>query len=353
LHSIPSAYPDPIEAAPDLHDLPRLPVRHLLGIAELTGHDILSIFHTALRLRDDILRPHRKSDLLRGRTIVNLFAEPSTRTRSSFELAERRMGADVVNFSAVESSFTKGETLLDTVRNIEAMHVDAIVVRHSAAGVPRYLAERCSSIFINAGDGRHEHPTQALLDTLTLYERWCGEEMEDRGSRNDAASNSALRTPHSVLPFSGRRVTIVGDILHGRVALSNIYALQKLGAEVAVCAPPTLIPCGIERLGVRVFNRLEEAIEFSDALNMLRVQKERMDRAFFPSVGEYTRLFGLNHWKLRDLKKELLILHPGPINRGVELDSETADGPRSVILEQVENGVAVRMAVLGMLLGGE
>jgi aspartate carbamoyltransferase catalytic subunit len=233
--------------------------------------------------------------------------------------------------------------------------------------VPRYLAERCSSIFINAGDGRHEHPTQALLDTLTLYERWCageielgGSRMEDGGWRDTSSPHSALHTPHSALhtphsalPFSGRRVTIVGDILHGRVALSNIYALQKLGAEVAVCAPPTLIPCGIGRLGVRVFNRLEEAIEFSDALNMLRVQKERMDRAFFPSVGEYTRLFGLNHWKLRDLKKELLILHPGPINRGVELDSETADGPRSVILEQVENGVAVRMAVLGMLLGGE
>lgn len=354
-----------------MHDLPRLSVRHLLGIDELTREDILSIFHTALALRDELLRNHGRSDLLRGRTVVNLFAEPSTRTRSSFELAERRMGADVLNFSAVESSFTKGETLLDTVRNIEAMHVDAIVVRHSAAGVPRYLAERCRSIFINAGDGRHEHPTQGLLDTLTLYEQWTEQRDEVGGRREEGqraegggrsqnrdwnenqAFDSTPTHPSSFIPhpFAGRRVTIVGDILHGRVALSNIYALQKLGAEVAVCAPPTLIPRGIEELGVRVFNRLEEAIEFSDALNMLRVQKERMDRAFFPSVGEYTRLFGLNHWKLRDLKKDLLILHPGPINRGVEIDSETADGPRSVILQQVENGVAVRMAVLGMLLG--
>jgi aspartate carbamoyltransferase catalytic subunit len=313
---------------------PRLSVGHLLGIAELTRQDILAIFRTALRLRETVLRGRERANPLRGRTVVNFFAESSTRTRSSFELAERRMGADVLNFSANESSFTKGETLLDTVRNIEAMHVDAIVVRHSSAGVPWYLADRCRSIFINAGDGRHEHPTQGLLDTLTLYERWGGS--ADDGSQ---------------IGFEGRRVTIVGDIMHGRVALSNIYALQKLGAEVAVCGPPTLIPRGIEELGVRVFHRLAEAIEFSDALNMLRVQKERQDRAFFPSTGEYTRLFGLNHRMLRDLKKDLLILHPGPINRGIELDSETADGPRSLILQQVENGVAVRMAVLGMLLG--
>jgi len=258
--------------------------------------------------------------------------ENSTRTRSSFELAGRRLGADVLNFAAETSSVAKGETLLDTVRNIEAMHVDAVVIRHSAAGVPWFLAERCSPVFINAGDGRHEHPTQALLDMVTLYERW-----HDPG------------TPEKT-GFEGKRVTIVGDILHGRVALSNIYALQKLGASVAVCAPPTLVPRGIEDLGVRVFLRLEEAIEFSDALNMLRVQRERQDRAFFPSIGEYSRLFGLNHYKLRGLRKPLLLLHPGPINRGVELDSETADGPFSVILRQVENGVAVRMAVLALLL---
>jgi len=283
-------------------------------------------------MRDEILRMERRVGLLHGLTIVNLFVENSTRTRSSFELAGRRLGADVLNFAAETSSVAKGETLLDTVRNIEAMHVDAVVIRHSAAGVPWFLAERCSPVFINAGDGRHEHPTQALLDMVTLYERW-----HDPG------------TPEKT-GFEGKRVTIVGDILHGRVALSNIYALQKLGASVAVCAPPTLVPRGIEDLGVRVFLRLEEAIEFSDALNMLRVQRERQDRAFFPSIGEYSRLFGLNHYKLRGLRKPLLLLHPGPINRGVELDSETADGPFSVILRQVENGVAVRMAVLALLL---
>jgi aspartate carbamoyltransferase catalytic subunit len=326
-------YSNLIESETDIRDLPGLSVRHLLGIADLTRQDILAIFRTALELRDNVLRAHLRSDLLRGCTIVNFFAEPSTRTRSSFELAERRMGADVLNFNAEASSFAKGETLLDTVRNIEAMHVDAIVVRHNAALVPWFLAERCRSIFINAGDGRHEHPTQGLLDTLTLYERW------GNGGTEEA-------------PFAGRRVTIVGDILHGRVALSNIYALQKLGAEVAVCGPRTLIPHGITDLGVQVFHRLDEAIDFSDALNMLRVQRERQDRGFFPNISEYARLYGLHHQRLRNLGKELLILHPGPINRGVELDSETADGPRSVILQQVENGVAIRMAVLGMLLGG-
>ena len=264
-----------------------------------------------------------------------MFAENSTRTRSSFELAERRLGSTVLNFSAQSSSLAKGETLLDSVLNIEAMHVDAIVIRHSAAGVPWFLSRHCSSTFINAGDGRHEHPTQALLDTLTLYERW-----------HDSANADATG-------FEGKRVAIVGDILHGRVALSNIYALQKLGAEVAVCGPPTLIPRGIAELGVRVFHRLAEAAEFADALNMLRVQHERQDRAFFPSVGEYSKLFGLRHYMLRSLKKHLLILHPGPINRGVELDSETADGPNSVVLPQVENGVAVRMAVLALLLANQ
>lgn len=309
-------------------------MRHLLGIATLTRQDILALLGEAFRFRNELLRPGRKSTILAGRTIVNLFAENSTRTRSSFEIAERRLGADVLNFSAEASSFAKGETLLDTVRNIEAMHVDAIVIRHSAGLAPWFLAERCSSIFINAGDGRHEHPTQALLDLATLYEVW-----------NDPARPE-------LSGFEGKRVTIVGDILHGRVALSNIYGLQKLGAEVAVCAPPTLLPKGIEELGVRTFYRLDEAIEFSDALNMLRIQRERQDRAFFPSTTEYSRLFGLNHHKLRRLDKELLVLHPGPVNRGVELDSEVADGPASLILRQVENGVAVRMAVLAVLMGG-
>jgi aspartate carbamoyltransferase catalytic subunit len=313
-------------------ELPRLSVRHLLGISDLTREDILAVLRVARALRGNTLRAHRKSDLLDGMTVVNLFAENSTRTRSSFELAERRLGADILNFASESSSIAKGETLLDTVRNIEAMHVDAIVIRHSAGGAPWFLAGRCSSIFINAGDGRHEHPTQALLDALTLYDIW--------------GSSDPGRTG-----FEGKRVTIVGDILHGRVALSNIYALQKLGAEVAVCAPRTLLPRGIEELGVRSFTRLEEAIEFSDALNMLRIQRERQDRAFFPSASEYVRLFGLNHRMLRELNRELLILHPGPINRGIELDSEVADAPYSLILRQVENGVAVRMAVLAMLLG--
>lgn len=313
-------------------DLPRLSTRHLLGISELSREDIIAVLRTALQFKAELSGPHGRSTHLAGCTVVNLFAENSTRTRSSFELAERRLGADVLNFSSGASSFAKGETLLDTVRNIEAMRVDAIVIRHGAGLAPWFLAERCSSVFINAGDGRHEHPTQGLLDLLSLYERWHDPE-----------------TP-GMTGFEGRRVTIVGDILHGRVALSNIYGLLKLGAEVAVCGPPTLIPRGIEELGVRRFFRLEEAIEFSHALNMLRIQHERQDRGFFPTTAEYARLFGLNHRRLRSLEKELLILHPGPINRGIELDSETADGPLSLILRQVENGVAVRMAVLAMLL---
>jgi aspartate carbamoyltransferase catalytic subunit len=310
-----------------------LSVRHLLGISDLDRADLLTILRLGLTFRDRLLRPGIKSDLLYGRTIVNLFAESSTRTRSSFELAERRLGADILNFSVEASSFTKGETLLDTVRNIEAMHVDAIVVRHSAAGVPWFLAERCASVFVNAGDGRHEHPTQALLDALTLYERWHDPAAPDRTG------------------FEGKRVTIVGDIMHGRVALSNIFALQKLGAEVAVCAPPTLLPRGIGDLGVEVFTRLSDAIAYSDALNMLRIQKERQDRAFFPSIAEYTRYFGIDHRTLRTVDHPLLILHPGPINRGIELDAESADGPASLILRQVENGVAIRMAVLALLVG--
>ena len=309
----------------DVTDLPTLSVRHLLGISELTRDDILAIIDTARRFRELHLRARRPSELLRGCAIVNLFAESSTRTRSSFELAERRLGADVLNFNTDASSFGKGETLLDTVRNLEAMHVDAIVIRHAVAGVPHFLAQRCGSVFINAGDGRHEHPTQALLDCMTLLEHWNGS-------------------------LDGRRVAIVGDIVHGRVAMSNILALQKLGAQVAVCGPPTLIPRGIEALGVRVFHQLDDAIEFADALNMLRVQRERQDRAFFPSLGEYARYFGLHRRRAAAIDKPLLVMHPGPINRGIELDTETADGPRSVILEQVENGVAIRMAVLALLV---
>lgn len=333
-----SALRSPAQPASDYSDLPRLSVKHLLGIAELTREDILNVFRVALRFRDSLLRPGLHTDLLGHRRIVNLFAEGSTRTRSSFELAERMLGAAIMNFNAEGSSFAKGETLLDTVRNIEAMHVDAIVIRHSIGGSPWFLAEHCGSVFLNAGDGRHEHPTQGLLDTLTLYERW-------GPPATGAAADGSAATG-----FEGKKVCIVGDILHGRVALSNIYALQKLGAEVAVCGPPTLIPRGIETLGVTVFHHLEQAIEFADALNMLRVQRERQDRGFFPSTGEYSRYFGLNRFKTAAIDKDMLVLHPGPINRGVELDSETADGDRSVILAQVENGVAVRMAVLAMLL---
>lgn len=306
-------------------DLPKLSVRHLLGVSELSRVDITSIIETAFRFREKHLRSGVAGDQLNGRTIVNLFAESSTRTRSSFELAEMRLGARVLNFQSDASSIGKGETLLDTVRNIEAMHVDAIVIRHAVAGVPWFLSGRCSSVLINAGDGRHEHPTQALLDCMTLHEKWRGN-------------------------FAGKRVVIVGDVLHGRVAMSNILALQKLGAEVGVCGPPTLIPRGIETLGVRVFHRLDDAIDFADALNMLRVQRERQDRGFFPSLGEYARYFGLNRRRMQRVTKPLIILHPGPINRGIELDSETADGDNAVILDQVENGVAVRMAVLAMTL---
>lgn len=319
------------------HPLPRittppLSVRHLLSTADLTRDDILAVFTTALAFRREILRVGRRSSHLAGRTVINLFMESSTRTRSSFELAERRLGANVLNFHTEGSSVSKGETLLDTVRNIEAMHADGIVVRHSAAGAPWFLARRCTSIILNGGDGRHEHPTQALLDALTLFELW--------GNPLDTTRTG----------FEGKRVTIVGDILHGRVALSNIHALHTLGADVAVCAPPTLIPAGIERLDVRVFNKLDDALLWSDAVNMLRVQRERQDRGFFPSLSEYSRLFGLNRFRLRRVTRDLVVMHPGPINRGVELDSETADGPWSVILKQVENGIAVRMAVLAMLM---
>lgn len=316
-----------------LMSLPHLSVQHLLGIRELTREDLLAIFRVARQMRENFLIPGRRSDLLAGKTVVNLFVEDSTRTRNSFQLAASRLGASVLNVTGGGSSLSKGETLLDTVRVIEAMRVDAIVLRHSAACAPHFLAERCSSIFVNAGDGRHEHPTQALLDAFTLSERW-----------HDPAKPD-------LTGLEGRLVTIVGDIAHGRVALSNILALRKLGARVAVCGPPTLIPRGIEELGAEVIPTMDEAIERSDALNMLRMQLERQKGAFVPSLSEYSRIFGLNRYRLRAAGREdLLVMHPGPINRGVELDSETADSDNSVILQQVANGVAVRMAVLGMLL---
>ena len=314
-------------------DLPKLSVRHLLGIRELSVRDILTILHVAGRMRKDYLEPGVAGDLLKGKTIVNLFIEDSTRTRNSFQLAETRLGGSPLNVTGGGSSLSKGETLLDTARVIEAMGVDAIVLRHSAPTAPHFLAERCSSIFINAGDGRHEHPTQGLLDALTLFERWYDPTRPEKTG------------------FEGKLVTIVGDIKHGRVAGSNILILQKLGADVAVCGPPTLIPRGIGELGVRIIPNFDEAIRVSDGLNMLRMQLERQKQAFVPSLGEYARLYGLNRRRLEQAdRSDLLILHPGPVNRGIELDSETADSPNSMILRQVSNGVAVRMAVLALLL---
>ncbi len=271
-------------------------------------------------------RPIKKVPVLRGKTIVNLFYEPSTRTRVSFEFAEKRLSADTVNISGAGSSVEKGENLVDTARNLEAMRIDMVVMRHGSSGAAVFLAERIPSNVINAGDGQHEHPTQALLDILTIRDH--------------------------LGHVEGRRVCIVGDILHSRVARSNIWGLLKLGAEVAVCGPPTLIPPGIDELGVHVFKRVEEAIEWAEVLNVLRLQLERMKAGYVPSLREYNRFFGISLARLERAPREILILHPGPMNRGVEIDSHVADGPHSVILEQVTNGVAVRMAVLYLLTGG-
>lgn len=299
--------------------------RHLLGIKYITAEDIHQIFETADNFKEVLSRPIKKVPSLRDITIANLFFESSTRTRISFELAEKRLSADVVNFSAASSSVKKGETLLDTVNNILAMKVDMIVMRHPHPGAPVYLSKHIDAQIINAGDGTHEHPTQALLDTFSLREKF-----------------GALK---------GLKVAIVGDILHSRVALSNIFALTKLGAEVKVCGPPTLIPRHIESLGASVEYDLRKTLEWCDAANMLRIQLERQDIKYFPSLREYTMRYGLDMPMLDSLKKKLVILHPGPINRGVEITSEVADSDQAIILGQVENGVAVRMAVLYLLAG--
>jgi aspartate carbamoyltransferase catalytic subunit len=300
--------------------------KDLVGIEFLSADQIRAILDTAEPFREISERRIKKVPVLRGKTIVNLFLEPSTRTRISFEFAEKRLSADTVNIAAAGSSVQKGETLVDTARNLEAMRIDMVVVRHWASGAARFLAERIASNVINAGDGAHEHPTQALLDMMTL-----------RNHLGDLA---------------GKRVCIVGDILHSRVARSNIWGLLKLGAEVGVCAPRTLLPSGIESLGVQIFPRIEEAIEWAHALNVLRLQLERMEGGFIPSLREYNRFYGVTQARLARAPREVLILHPGPMNRGVEIDSDVADGPHSVILEQVTNGVAVRMAVLYLLAGG-
>lgn len=303
-----------------------LSTNHLLGIKNITKNDIELILNTAKNFKEVINRPIKKVPSLRDITIANLFFENSTRTRTSFELAQKRLSADTVNFSASTSSVKKGETLIDTVNNILAMKVDMVVMRHASAGACVFLSKKIKNCkIINAGDGAHEHPTQALLDAYSIQEK--------------------LGT------LKGKKVVIVGDILHSRVALSNIFCLQKMGAEVKVCGPATLIPRYIKSLGVEVEPDLKKALEWADVANMLRIQLERQDIKFFPSLREYSMLYGLTQEILDDLKKDILIMHPGPINRGVEISSEVADGKNSIILEQVENGVAIRMAVMFLLAG--
>lgn len=301
--------------------------RHLLGLEGMPKEELQLILDTATSFRAVLDRPIKKVPTLQGKTIVNLFLESSTRTRISFELAERRLSADVVNFSADASSLRKGETLKDTARNIEAMKIDIVVIRHSAPGAPHFLSKVIKSNVINAGDGAHEHPTQALLDMYTIRER--------------------------LGQIEGLHVCIVGDILHSRVALSNIYGLLAMGADVSVCGPKTLIPYGLERMGVRVFHNIDEAIRAADVLNVLRIQLERQALAFFPSIREYRLFFAVTKERLDRANRKITILHPGPINRDVELSADVADSDCSVILDQVLNGVAVRMAILFLLGTGK
>ena len=300
-----------------------LSVNHLLGIKYLLPEDIQLIFKTADHFKEVINRPIKKVPSLRDITIANIFFENSTRTKLSFELAQKRLSADVISFSAAQSSVKKGETLIDTVNNILAMKVDMVVMRHANPGSAYFLSQNVKASIINAGDGAHEHPTQALLDSYSIKEK-LGE-------------------------VAGKKVVIVGDVLHSRVALSNIYALQMQGAEVKVCGPKTLIPKYIESLGVTVESNLRKALEWCDVANMLRVQNERMDVNYFPSTREYAQQFGVDKALLDSLNKEIVIMHPGPINRGVEITSDVADSSQSVILDQVENGVAIRMAVIYLL----
>jgi aspartate carbamoyltransferase catalytic subunit len=303
----------------------KLSKKHLLGIKDLTVNDIQLILSTAESFKEVINRPIKKVPSLRDITIANLFFENSTRTKLSFELAEKRLSADVINFTSSSSSVTKGETLIDTVNNILAMKVDMVVMRHPNPGAAVFLSKHIDAKIINAGDGAHEHPTQALLDAFSIKEK--------------------LGT------IKGKKIAIIGDILHSRVALSNIFCLQKLGAEVMVCGPTTLMPKYISSLNVKVEHNLKKALEWCDVANMLRIQMERQDIKHFPSLREYTMLFGLNKELLNSLSKKIVVMHPGPINRGVEITSDVADSDQSIILEQVENGVAVRMAVLFLLAG--
>ncbi len=303
----------------------KLSQKHLLGIKDITRDDIELIFETTDNFKEVINRPIKKVPSLRDVTIANVFFENSTRTRLSFELAQKRLSADVINFSASNSSVKKGETLLDTVNNILAMKVDMIVMRHASPGAPHFLSRHIKANIINAGDGTHEHPTQALLDAYSIREKL--------GS------------------VSGKKIAIIGDILHSRVALSNIFALQKLGAKVMVCGPPTLLPKYINQLGVQVEFDVKKALDWCDVANVLRIQLERQHIKYFPSLREYSLYYGINKKLLDSLKKQIILMHPGPINRGVELSSDAADSKHSIILEQVENGVAIRMAVLYLLAG--
>ena len=305
----------------------RLRHKNLLGIRDLTAEDINLILDTAESLKEVSTRDIKKVPALRGRTVVTLFYEASTRTRTSFELAAKRLSADTISIATSISSVTKGETVRDTGKNIEAMNPDIIIIRHPHSGAPEILAKSLRPAIVNAGDGAHEHPSQALLDLFTIREK------KKR--------------------IAGLKVAIVGDITHSRVARSDIYGLLKLGASVTLVGPATLIPVEIEKMGVKVSYRLEDVIPESDVIIMLRIQLERMTQNLFPSIREYARIFGLNQEKLKNAKEDLIIMHPGPINRGIELDPEVADGPHSVILEQVTNGIAVRMAILYLLLGGK
>jgi len=306
---------------------PGLRSRHLLGIDGLGADEIALVLDTAEAMKEIAARPIKKVPALRGRTVVNLFFEPSTRTRTSFEIAEKRLSADTLSIAAGTSSVTKGETLVDTVRNIEAMAPDMIVMRHPSSGAPHFLSRICRSAIINAGDGTHEHPTQALLDAFTIREH--------KGR------------------LAGLKVAIVGDLLHSRVLRSNVLLLNTMGAQVWACGPSTLMPVGLERLGVHPTTSIDAAVSDADVVMLLRIQRERMHGHFFPSIREYFTLFGMTPERLRRAKEDVIIMHPGPMNRGVEIDSEVADGPYSVILEQVSNGVAVRMAVLYLLAGRE
>lgn len=308
-----------------------LSVKHLLGIKELQKQDIEQIFQAADNFKEVLQRPIKRVPSLRDTTVANIFFENSTRTRISFELAEKRLSADVVNFAASNSSVSKGETLIDTVNNILAMKVDMVVMRHSASGAPWFLANHIDASIINAGDGINEHPTQALLDAFSIRE--------------------AFTKGNKKADLKGKRVAIIGDIMHSRVALSNIFCLKKLGAEVTVAGPPTLIPKYIQDLGVRVEYDVKKALEWCEVANVLRIQLERQHKPLFSTLREYAMYYGINKQMLDSLKKEIVIMHPGPINRGVEINSDVADSKNSIILDQVENGVAIRMAIIYLLSG--